>query len=259
MKMNKIAPKSVKLKVLKACVVTTLLYNCEAFGPKVPDGLEDVYHKMMRAALGVRTNCPILLLQIESGCLPVRCLVLCRQLNFFRRFRSSLQPNGTRDQIFRHLLTTPSNYLKHYIELDQKYPSSGDIIAEQTEKIQSKIRLLGSDQDRHYKYWSYVQMNPDLLPSPFLNRIDETGKGMTKFRLGSHSLKIETGRWNRTPRENRLCATCGVVGDEKHAIYTCSEILRDDLNDLPPSLADIWGYHGVNKLFSRIMDAGYLS
>ena len=41
-KENRIAPVSVKLKVLKSCVMSTLLYNCEAFGPRIPDGLEEV-------------------------------------------------------------------------------------------------------------------------------------------------------------------------------------------------------------------------
>ena len=41
-KANRLAPVSVKLKVMRSCVMSTLLYNCEAFGPILPDGLEDV-------------------------------------------------------------------------------------------------------------------------------------------------------------------------------------------------------------------------
>ena len=45
---------------------------------------------------------------------------------------------------------------------------------------------------------------------------------MTRFRLGSHRLGVETGRWSRTPAERRLC-TCGVdeVQDEAHVVYRC--------------------------------------
>ena len=128
-KMNKIAPISVKLKVLKSCVVTTLLYNCEAFGYGIPDGLEEIYFKMLRAALGVRSNCPKLLLLIESGFLPIKCLIELRQLKFFRRFKKSLQPNGTRSAIFQHLLANKRSFIDHYIQLDIKYASGEDLVA----------------------------------------------------------------------------------------------------------------------------------
>ena len=33
---NKYAPLFIKLKVLKSCVVSNMLYNCETFGPNIP-------------------------------------------------------------------------------------------------------------------------------------------------------------------------------------------------------------------------------
>ena len=39
----------------------------------------------------------------------------------------------------------------------------------------------------------------------------------------SHSLKIELGRWNRIPRELRLCiCTDNYVQDEEHVLLSCS-------------------------------------
>ena len=81
------------------------------------------------------------------------------------------------------------------------------------------------------------------------------GKAMTKFKVGSHSLKIETGRWSRTPRAQRLCGSCNEFGDEFHALYHCSKVYREDLVDLPPRLAELWDYEGVNTLFQRMCDA----
>ena len=40
------------------------------------------------------------------------------------------------------------------------------------------------------------------------------------MRLASHHLKIETGRWSRLPREQRLCQ-CGQVQTEEHVILNC--------------------------------------
>ena len=81
-RVNRLAPVSVKLKVLKSCVMSTLLYNCETFGHKIPEGLEQMYYKMLRVALGVRSNCSNILTLIESGCLPLACLIRARQLKF---------------------------------------------------------------------------------------------------------------------------------------------------------------------------------
>ena len=96
-------------------------------------------------------------------------------------------------------------------------------------------------------------MNPELTQSPSLHRVDAVGKSMVKFRVGSHNLPIEIGRWNRTPREERLCATCGVIGDENHVVYGCSMIDRNDLGGLPPTMSTIWEHKGVNRLFKRLL------
>ena len=60
----------------------------------------------------------------------------------------------------------------------------------------------------------------------------------TRFRLSSHSLAIETGRWNRRgrgtlPREEHLCP-CQVVQDEVRVVTDCpiSRQLRDNYNQL---------------------------
>ena len=54
---------------------------------------------------------------------------------------------------------------------------------------------------------------------------------LTRFRTGSHSLAIETGRFSNTPRENRLCL-CGSVQTVLH-IFTDCPLTRDLLVDKP--------------------------
>jgi len=78
-----------------------------------------------------------------------------------------------------------------------------------------------------------------------------------RFRVGSHYLPIETGRWNRKQRHERLCVNCGEIGDEEHAVYNCSLILRDDLGNLD-GISTLWLQPEVYKLFSRIKAAELL-
>ena len=253
---NPMDPVSVRLKVLRACVMSALLYNCETWGPQIPEGLEQIYYKMLRAALGVRNNCPSLIVLIESGCFTLQCLIRSRQLKFFRRFKLSLQQNSTRSAVFEKLLSEQTNFLRHYVELDARYASSKMLKLQSMDEVRQKIKDLGSDIDNHYKYWIYMQMNPNLVKSPFLDRIDIIGKCITKFRAGSHNLKIETGRWCRTARVDRLCANCNELGDELHAIYRCNLIHRGDLHDFPPTLSEIWAHPKVNVLLERLRVAG---
>ena len=56
----------------------------------------------------------------------------------------------------------------------------------------------------------------------------------TRFRLSSHSLAVETGRWNRRgrgrlPMEERLCS-CGTIQTEEHVLCHCpiSQHIRDE-------------------------------
>lgn len=45
---------------------------------------------------------------------------------------------------------------------------------------------------------------------------------LIKFRLGSHQLRITTGRWDKTPRHARVCRFCAEgVEDEYHVLMEC--------------------------------------
>ena len=104
-----------------------------------------------------------------------------------------------------------------------------------------------------------MQINPQLEVSPFLTRLDAVGKSLIRFRLGSHNLKIETGRWTNTPRDQRLCLSCNQVEDEFHIVFDCDKIYREDLAEMSSrSLAAIWKYENMNTLFNRIRIAEYV-
>ena len=48
-------------------------------------------------------------------------------------------------------------------------------------------------------------------------------RSMCKLRISSHSLKIETGRFTNTPRNERLCTKCSsnTIENELHFLITC--------------------------------------
>ena len=255
---NRIAPIAIKLKVLTACVTSTLLHNCEAFGNILPNGLEALYYKLIKSALNVRPNTPNEIVLIESGLLPLKALVHKRQLSFFRRFKESLRENSARESVFIELCEEENQtaYLKHYIELHRTYHKPSDIYKEASLELKRVIQEK-SISDEHYKYYIYHQFNPQLLPSPFLTCV-KGADAITRFRLGSHNLPIETGRWSRVKREERLCRSCQVVGDERHLLYQCVDVERDPTHSFSNNLDEIWKDVNIFKLFQNISKTEYL-
>ena len=81
-------------------------------------------------------------------------------------------------------------------------------------------------------------------------------KNLTRLRVSSHKLSVETGRFNKTPLENRLCAMCdkGLVEDEFHLMISCTayEKPRDHLFKYLSSFTDIHNFSD-NEIFSVLM------
>ena len=238
-----------KIKVIKACVVNSLLTNCEAFGNGVPKDLEKTYKKLLRCTFNVRTNTPVLTLFIESGFVPIRALIIARQLQWFMRYKDGLLGNTPRVQLYNRLLREPTDYIQHYVDICEKYSSVKEVYSEAVEGVKNRVREFA--ENGQYKYKIYTEMNPDLQKSPFIYNPNPVSGDIIKFRLGSHLLPIETGRWTRTVREHRLCTACGVLGDERHAIYQCGEVDRTGLI-LSEPLSSLWNNEGVVSLFRNL-------
>ena len=67
-------------------------------------------------------------------------------------------------------------------------------------------------------------MNPSLKSPTIYNNddIDEyKRKEYTRSRLSSHNLRIERGRWSRTPPNERLCTCQKNVQTEEHVFLFC--------------------------------------
>lgn len=99
-----------------------------------------------------------------------------------------------------------------------------DITADPLDKIR---RIIRENTEEATKYNTYrTQLNPNLTQHPMYTTEtyvpDYKRQALTRLRLMSHNLKIETGRWSRTPAEMRLCE-CGenAVQSEEHLLLRC--------------------------------------
>ena len=97
--------------------------------------------------------------------------------------------------------------------------ASSDSIADGTRTLHACV--IRSDGTR---YQTYCNINPALTVHDVYNKRQYAPElyrtSLTRMRLSSHRLKIETGRWSRLSREHRLCQ-CGQIQDERHVLQFC--------------------------------------
>jgi hypothetical protein len=110
-------------------------------------------------------------------------------------------------------------------------PSS--FVAQGMEHIKQSIL-----QSQRSKFTMYVSLNPELGQHPMYSEmnIPEYQRVIfTRLRLSAHNLRVETGRWARIPREERLCScSTGEVQTEEHVLVHCP--LSSQLRSLYPDI-----------------------
>ena len=246
-KTNKNAPLHVKLDVLDKCARASLIYACETWGANVND-VERCYRAGLKTALNVRQNLNNEIVHIESGKMPLQARIKGLQLKFWCQMKLYVteNPNSALAKVYGMGMTANSSYLRYYQRLESVYENpkaceeriEKEALNSYQEKIRSKHR-----NDNDSRLGTYLRINPNLqchVPKP--QTIMESERELiTRFRTGSHSLAIETGRYSNTPRENRLCS-CGLnVQTVWHIFSECPitrVIVPRDYNDLEEAFED---------------------
>ena len=94
----------------------------------------------------------------------------------------------------------------------------------------------------------YRRLNPDLsVHEAYTSNVyvnERERMIFTRFRLCSHHLKVETGRWARIEADKRVCDCGGGVQDEPHVLFDC------------PKTEDVRRLFGVN--YETYQDVGSL-
>jgi hypothetical protein len=109
------------------------------------------------------------------------------------------------------------------------------------------------------KYDFLLSMIPTFdSPRPLAVSVGSTGgKSLYRWMLSSHSLEVETGRYERIPRQERFCKCCwklvfwNVLGDEFHSLTDCArgEVTRINCLD---RLCEIFGSENAMTIFDAI-------
>ena len=217
---NKNAPYAVKKVVVDACFNSSLLYGCESWLGVKPNGtLNSMYMKAVKMLLGVRQSTTNDTCLIEAGYPTLEALVRQRQKKFLENMIAERSTMEDDPLMFALKLTENDNPNMHrYIQHLLSEPAS--VVKRSLSAIKS--RVMSSSQTKAITYRTF---NPDLSVHPMYNANtavdDDLRTAFTRLRLSSHRLRIETGRWSRIERAERLCQ-CGLdVQSEQHVLSDC--------------------------------------
>ena len=231
---NKYAPVTVKLKVVKACVNASITYSCESWGSCALNTIESLQRKALKIALGVRNNIPNEIIYGESGFVSLRPAIYKRQLTFYTKLKNDKleQPHSTVAHIFNTAIEKNIHFLRHYKQLDMTFNNPDEcykcyvksFIDTSVQKVREK-GLIENDSS----YGLYLCINQNLLSPKMYREIlcFETERlTITRYRTGSHNLKIQTGRHNNIAREMRTCICQASIQTLEHVLCSCSLTLE---------------------------------
>jgi hypothetical protein len=228
---NNEAPFTIKHKVWEAAMMSAIMYSCESWLTNEFHSAEGVYYRTIKELLGVRLQTPNLITLVESGTPTITAFIRQRQAKFFQRINALNDPTIPIQQAIKIAkdAKSPMSKVLQCIMLDAE-----SNVATDKASIITKITNTNSS-----KYTMYRNLNPTLTQPSFykMNIREQYRIATTRLRTGSHRLKIETGRWARLPRENRLCE-CGEVQDEIHVLEHCTLLAEERINLSIPNIID---------------------
>ena len=226
---NFLAPLSIKLNVLDVCVTSSLIYGCESWATASVNSIEVAYRLGLKRALSVRETVNTEIVYVEANRVPLNIRIAKQQLNFWIGLQSYLEnnPDNPLKGLIEQGLLSNLQYLRYYTNLQSTYISPKNLEDVLTNEFRVSIATkihAKSRNDSDSRLGVYLQVNPNLTPPVQRNDILEFERVLvTRYRCGSHNLKIEAGRLcnPKIPRVDRICKCNTGIQSLKHCLFYC--------------------------------------
>ena len=215
LEINEMTPINIKIQVLDTCMFAAYLYGCECWWciDKLEEDIRATERKLLKAILKVKTNTPNDIIYAELDRCDVISKIKHRQKMFFKKCKALKQEEAVVKKILEMCISL--DICKYYESIPDDLPKSSK------SDMKARIRDSESTYNVRYNEISNCKYN-DNIYNQFLSGNKRII--ITKWRLSSHHLRIETGRYQtpKLPRINRTCSICSTkIEDEFHAIFVC--------------------------------------
>ncbi len=260
LKMNEETPFKLKIKVLYGCMFESLIYSCEAWCDisEIAEKLLGVERKALKSVLGVKKKgTPDDLIYHELSRADIVASIKERQFNFYKKILNFTENDAVVRMILnRYELLSKNHTLTLYYANLQDNSIDAD-------KVQRKSRISNSTTSMCMRYAELTDLDtPRALYSTLCDDRDRIL--ITRWRLSSHGLFVETGRRKlpKIPRNERVCIICRVLEDENHSLFHCTahmfiRIRYQHLLEKYPSvklLLDPDDMHGIKEVAEYIRE-----
>jgi hypothetical protein len=213
-------PFRVKKKVFNACFMASIVYASESWLNVNLKAVDKLYLGAIKALLNVRsTTCHELCL-IELGLPRLSAFVKQRQREFFSKIRTTRHALVDDPLMYvLDLITRENSPTAKYI--DNLSAGNINFVSDSHKELRDTVQ---QKADTRSKMAAYLIINPNLVtPNLYALDLEEYKRiPITRLRLIAHNLRIETGRWSRIPREERLCPCGEDIQTEQHILEYCS-------------------------------------
>ena len=242
-------------------VLPVLLYNCEIWGPyllgktdsvdvfkskifKFSNDIEKLHLKFCKRILGVHSKSTNLAVYAELGKMPLSIQICAMIAKFWLRIKSPAFDNtlvGKARDVCFDLYAKPVSFTTCLLKLcDINIKNFKSFNVPQKEIKNFCHYLKDNLKEQYVGFWTdQIQQggNQGKLRTfkkfktnlDFENYITEISyikhrQAVTKLRISSHRLPVESGRYNNIPFDQRICRHCNLneVGNEQHYLMQCS-------------------------------------
>lgn len=236
---NSDCPYTVKKKVWRSALLASLFYSSETWLTSDLRPADSPYNSMLRQLLSVRNTTCKDLMYLETGLSDAKHFILEKQIKFVHKMRARDRDHYV-NRIMDMSIEVKSPMGRRLHAISNMRPDQQNLFLE---SVKNTVMLSDSSRRTTYK-----QINPELRPCVFLQNQDlpeQDRISVTRLRLASHYLKVETGRWSRIPYELRTCSCGNMVQTEEHVLLSCPLTANLRLNynlEQPTNLQELFDF-----------------
>ena len=187
---------------------STILYGCETWLGASMLSVKRLYMSSLKQLLGVRNTTSNELALAESGLSDLESMVHEKLDLIVQKLKSQADFSDSYFDNFFQL----ANQVKYTLVVQLQTFFNTSVWSANFSGKEKCIRVQKIFNSDNARSMTYSILNSSILPCPIYcshSVVPEFSRlAVTRLRLSSHYLRIETGRWSWLPRENRRCA-CG--------------------------------------------------
>ena len=250
-----------KIQLFNTIVAPILNYGSEVWGLRAAEPIEKFHRSFLKSVLRVKNSTPNCFVYGELGVYPLYIERYGRVMSFWVKIIKSRNDEKSLiykiySELFDLTVTNPGEvtWASRVRDVLNRCGMGNYWRAQHVDNKSEFLSIFKRRlKDIYLQEWNadvqdtssgrlFQHIKTEFRYEPYLDKLEKSLRtAVTKFRLSSHALFIERGRWSKPrmiPRNERLCAVCGVIEDEYHCLVMCPRYENERRNRLPETLRE---------------------